>query len=175
MDIGDGGITAATRLVQRQLSRDSARATGVPKNDDESAAYSDDGSNARAFAPSRSKTGNAILLRNPHLAWTAGYWEAHVTVPGKLDFYGVYHVDPDPKNLQPLSIVAKPKGRPNGITLSPDGRKLYVANSDEHALYVYDVAGRRKNQMACVLINAYNKGGTNSQVNDLACSRIFDG
>ena len=48
----------------------------------------DDGSNAWAFAPSRTTSGKAILLRNPHLAWTAGYYEAHVTVPGVLDFYG---------------------------------------------------------------------------------------
>jgi acyl-homoserine-lactone acylase len=48
----------------------------------------DDGSNAWAFAPSRTTSGKAILLRNPHLAWTAGYYEVHVTVPGVLDFYG---------------------------------------------------------------------------------------
>ena len=48
----------------------------------------DDGSNAWAFAPSRTKSKHAILLRNPHLAWTAGYYEAHVVVPGVLDFYG---------------------------------------------------------------------------------------
>jgi acyl-homoserine-lactone acylase len=48
----------------------------------------DDGSNAWAFAPSRTTSGRAILMRNPHLAWTAGYYEAHVVVPGVLDFYG---------------------------------------------------------------------------------------
>lgn len=48
----------------------------------------DDGSNAWAFAPSRTKSKHAILLRNPHLAWNAGYYEAHVVVPGVLDFYG---------------------------------------------------------------------------------------
>jgi acyl-homoserine-lactone acylase len=48
----------------------------------------DDGSNAWAFAPSRTTSGRAILLRNPHLVWTAGYYEAHIEVPGQLDFYG---------------------------------------------------------------------------------------
>jgi acyl-homoserine-lactone acylase len=47
-----------------------------------------DGSNAWAFAPSRTTSGRAILLRNPHLAWNAGYYEAHIVVPGVLDFYG---------------------------------------------------------------------------------------
>ena len=100
MDIGDAGITAATRLVQRQLSRDSARAAGVTRDEDERTTYSDDGSNAWAFAPSRSKTGNAMLLRNPHLAWTAGYWEAQVTVPGQLDFYGDFRIG------SPFAVVA---------------------------------------------------------------------
>jgi acyl-homoserine-lactone acylase len=53
---------------------------------------SDDGSNAWAFAPSRTKSGKAILLRNPHLAWTAGYYEAQLTVPGVVDFYGDFRI-----------------------------------------------------------------------------------
>ena len=52
----------------------------------------DDGSNAWAFAPSRTKSGRAILLRNPHLQWTAGYYEAHMTVPGVVDFYGDFRI-----------------------------------------------------------------------------------
>jgi acyl-homoserine-lactone acylase len=52
----------------------------------------DVGSNAWAFAPSRTKSGHAILLRNPHLNWDAGYYEAHVEVPGKLEFYGDFRI-----------------------------------------------------------------------------------
>jgi acyl-homoserine-lactone acylase len=29
-----------------------------------------------------------LLLGNPHLRWAERYWEAHVRVPGRLDFYG---------------------------------------------------------------------------------------
>jgi acyl-homoserine-lactone acylase len=60
----------------------------------EARAYTDPeaGSNAWALAPSRTRSGNAILLRNPHLAWTAGYYEAHITVPGVLDFYGDFRI-----------------------------------------------------------------------------------
>jgi acyl-homoserine-lactone acylase len=50
------------------------------------------GSNAWAFGPERSKTGNALLLRNPHLSWSAGYYEAHVRVPRMLDFYGDFRL-----------------------------------------------------------------------------------
>ena len=53
---------------------------------------SNDGSNAWAFAPSRTKSGRAILLRNPHLQWTAGYYEAQMTVPGIVDFYGDFRI-----------------------------------------------------------------------------------
>ncbi len=52
----------------------------------------EEGSNAWAFAPSRTTSGRAILLRNPHLAWTSGYYEGHVTVPGVLDFYGDFRI-----------------------------------------------------------------------------------
>jgi hypothetical protein len=27
-----------------------------------------------------------------HLAWTAGYYEAHLTVPGVVDFYGDFRI-----------------------------------------------------------------------------------
>jgi gluconolactonase len=53
----------------------------------------------------------------------------------ELDFYGVYHITP--KGV--LSLLAKPAGRPNGIALSPNGRILYVANSDDRNVRAYDV------------------------------------
>jgi len=53
----------------------------------------------------------------------------------ELNFYGVYHIAPKGE----LSMIAKPAGRPNGITLSPNGRILYVANSDERNIRAYDV------------------------------------
>ena len=52
-----------------------------------------------------------------------------------LDFYGVYHIPPNGN----MELVAKPKGRPNGIALSPDGKILYVANTDERNVRAYDL------------------------------------
>jgi gluconolactonase len=52
-----------------------------------------------------------------------------------LDFYGVYHLTPQGR----LEVIAKPKGRPNGIALTPNGRMLYVANTDEKNIRAYDV------------------------------------
>ena len=71
-------------------ARRAADSTATP--DDGRRAVDDDGSNAWALAPSRTKSGKAILLRNPHLAWTAGYYEAHLTVPGVVDFYGDFRI-----------------------------------------------------------------------------------
>jgi gluconolactonase len=53
----------------------------------------------------------------------------------ELDFYGVYHISPKGD----LQLIAKPTGRPNGIAFAPNGRILYVANSDEHNVRAYDV------------------------------------
>lgn len=53
----------------------------------------------------------------------------------ELDFYGVFHISPSGK----LSVIAKPDGRPNGIALSPDGKVLYVANTDEKNVRAYDL------------------------------------
>ena len=57
-----------------------------------SLANDDVGSNAWALAPERTKSGSAILMRNPHLSWEAGYYEAHITVPGKVNFYGDFRI-----------------------------------------------------------------------------------
>ncbi len=103
-DIGSAGTAAAQRMVTRWLQRDSLASR--PGGDTDASAETDAptsplaplgsdadvGSNAWALAPSRTKSGRAILLRNPHLAWNAGYWEAHVVVPGKLDFYGDFRI-----------------------------------------------------------------------------------
>ena len=51
-----------------------------------------EGSSAWALAPHRTASNAAILLRNPHLSWTAGYWEVHAVVPGRLDFYGDFRI-----------------------------------------------------------------------------------
>lgn len=90
-DIG-GTSAGAIRAYQRLLDptrRDTARR--VPDEPDP-AATDNVGSNAWAFAPSRTKSGRAILLRNPHLNWDAGYYEAHLTVPGVVDFYGDFRI-----------------------------------------------------------------------------------
>lgn len=61
--------------------------------------------------------------------------------PGReLDFCGVYRLSPKEKDGK-LTLLTKEITRPNGIALSPDEKKLYVASSDpDKAIWmVYDV------------------------------------
>ena len=82
--------TGRARRFVRSLMEEPRGAQGddpVP-----SGLHPDDGSNAWALTPERTRSRRAILLRNPHLAWDAGYYEAHVRVPGVLDFYGDFRI-----------------------------------------------------------------------------------
>jgi acyl-homoserine-lactone acylase len=81
-------VDETTAVKVRQFrARQAARRAAA-----DSLARLDQGSNAWAFAPSRTTSGRAILLRNPHLAWDAGYYEVHLTVPGVINFYGDFRV-----------------------------------------------------------------------------------
>jgi gluconolactonase len=75
-----------------------------------------------------------VVSRNGHVYFTDPAFGSQEDAR-ELDFYGVYHITPKGQ----LSVIARPAGRPNGITLSPNGRILYVANSDEHNIRAYDV------------------------------------
>lgn len=85
--------------LMRQWERRLADSVGEPRldlNDLEEENREDDpieaGSSAWALAPARTSSNAAILMRNPHLSWDAGYWELHAVVPGRLDFYGDFRI-----------------------------------------------------------------------------------
>lgn len=48
-------------------------------------------SNGWALGRERTAAGMGMLLANPHYPWTGAsrFWEKHLTIPGKLDVYGV--------------------------------------------------------------------------------------
>lgn len=81
-----GASSLGGQALVRRLREKYEGAPPVPDDP----AWLDDaaGSNAFALAGSRTTTGKPILLGNPHLQWSSLYWEAHVRVPGKIDFYG---------------------------------------------------------------------------------------
>jgi acyl-homoserine-lactone acylase len=94
-DVELASPVAARRFLAR-MEPGMFRLRRAPSANEPPEGYPDDvpdvGSNAWAFAPSRTKSGHAILLRNPHLSWEAGYYEAQVTVPNVMDFYGDFRI-----------------------------------------------------------------------------------
>ena len=53
----------------------------------------------------------------------------------ELGYYGIFHIGLKGK----FDAIARWQTRPGGITLSPDGRSLYVTDADRHAVVAFDV------------------------------------
>ncbi len=53
----------------------------------------------------------------------------------ELGFYGIYSLSP----TGTLQLLDKSLNRPNGITFSPDEKKLYVGDSEARTIFVWDV------------------------------------
>jgi len=53
----------------------------------------------------------------------------------ELDFYGVFRVTARGQ----IEAVARWKTRPNGLALSPNGRTLYVSDSDTQSIHAFDL------------------------------------
>lgn len=89
-------------------------------------ARADEGSNAWAFAPSRTASGKAILLRNPHLSWDAGYYEVHLVIPDVLNWYG------DVRIGRPLFYIGGFNERLGWATTNngPDLEEIYALEVD---------------------------------------------
>jgi acyl-homoserine-lactone acylase len=133
-DISVGATGAASRFLRRL--RGDVPATAAEEGEGAEAcgewAYCvgedaiEEGSNAWAFAPSRTRSGRAILLRNPHLAWTAGYYEAHITVPGELNFYGDFRIG------GPFTIIGGFNEHLGWATTNndPDTDEIYALDAD---------------------------------------------
>ena len=75
-----------------------------------------------------------VVRKDGHLYFTDPAFGGS-TDQRELDFYGVYHITPKGQ----MELIAKPKGRPNGLALSANGRVLYVDNSDERNVRAYDL------------------------------------
>ena len=93
---------------------------------------------AEKFEGKRFNAPNDIVVRKDGNIWFTDPAFGDQTDKRELDFYGIFHISPKGD----LSVVAKQKGRPNGIALSANGKTLYVANTDERSIYAYDVDGQ---------------------------------
>lgn len=90
---------------------------------------------AEKFEGKRLNAPNDITVRHDnHVYFTDPAFGSQMETR-ELNFFGVFHITAKGD----LEVIAKPKGRPNGITLSPAGKILYVVNSDEKKVYAYDL------------------------------------
>lgn len=90
---------------------------------------------AERFEGKRLNAPNDIVVRRDgHVYFTDPAFGAQQDTR-ELDFYGVYHISPKGE----MEAIARWQTRPNGIALSPDGRRLFVANSDERQVRVFDL------------------------------------
>jgi len=95
---------------------------------------------ADKFEGKRLNAPNDIVVRKDgHIYFTDPAFGAQAD-GRELDFYGIYHIP----SKGVIELIAKTPGRPNGIALSPNGRLLYVADSDDRLIRVFDVASNGK-------------------------------
>jgi acyl-homoserine-lactone acylase len=137
LDIGGSSSRKARAFLAKLNPPANPESTRGPSNN-EGLPDPEEGSNAWAIAPSRTKSGKAILLRNPHLQWTAGYYEAHLTVPGIVDFYGDFRIG------GPFAVVAGFNRNLGWATTnnSQDLAEVYALDVDPKATdhYLFDGA-----------------------------------
>ena len=93
---------------------------------------------AERFEGKRLNSPNDIAIRRDGHVWFTDPAFGAAKDARELDFYGIFHITPKGD----LELAVKWKTRPNGIAVSPNGRLLYVTNSDERKLYVFDIDGK---------------------------------
>jgi gluconolactonase len=75
-----------------------------------------------------------VVTKNEHVYFTdPAFGEADEK--RELPFYGVFHIS----SKGVMEAVLKWQTRPNGVAVSPDGKILYVTNSDERNVRAYDL------------------------------------
>jgi len=90
---------------------------------------------AAAFEGKKLNAPNDIVVRRDGHAYFTDPAFGNQEDSRQLDFYGVFHIN----TRGELEAVAKLKTRPNGIALSPNGRILYVADSDSRSIRAWDL------------------------------------
>ena len=74
----------------------------------------------------------------------------------ELDFQGVFRLDPNGR----LRLVADDFNRPNGLAFSPDEKRLYIDDSHEQFIRVFDVAPDGKLSGGKKLVDIQGRPGT---------------
>ena len=89
-DVAAHGLTGVARFAFNRGRVVDRFVAGMERGEDLVVEPEMMGSNLWGFDGTRTKSGNTILMGNPHQGWSqvATYYEAHLTIPGELNFYG---------------------------------------------------------------------------------------
>jgi gluconolactonase len=90
---------------------------------------------AERFEGKRFNAPNDIVVRHDYHVYFTDPAFGDQADHRELDFYGVFHITPKGD----LEAIARLKTRPNGVTLSPGGKILYVADSDARLIRAWDL------------------------------------
>lgn len=80
---------------------------------------------------------NDVIVKKDGSIYFSDPYSTALGAPRDLDFNGVYRYDPKSGSL---SAVVKDFGRPNGLAFSPDESLLYIDDTNEQNVRVYEVA-----------------------------------
>jgi gluconolactonase len=99
---------------------------------------------AEKYEGKRLNAPNDIVVRRDGHVWFTDPAFGGMAENRELDFHGVFHIG----SHGGLELVSAMKTRPNGITLDPKGRILYVTDSDAKCVRAWDVdrAGKATNE-----------------------------
>ena len=89
-DVAAHGLTGIARFAFNRRRIVDRFVSALEGGEDVVVEPEDMGSNLWAFDGTRTKSGNTILMGNPHQPWSqvATYYETHLTIPGTINFYG---------------------------------------------------------------------------------------
>jgi gluconolactonase len=108
---------------------------------------------ASEFEGKRLNAPNDVVVRRDGQVYFSDPASDAVLDPRELGFNGVYHVTPAGK----ISLVAK-MTRPNGVALTPDGKTLYVADTQQRKIMAYDLDAQGNASRERVFIDGIDGG-----------------
>ncbi len=108
---------------------------------------------ASEYDGKRLNSPNDVVVRRDGQVYFSDPASDAVLEPRELGFNGVYHVTPEGK----ISLVGK-MPRPNGVAVTPDGKTLYVADTQQRKILAYDLDAQGNASRERVFIEGIDGG-----------------
>jgi gluconolactonase len=108
---------------------------------------------AQEFEGKRLNDPNDVIVRRDGQVYFTDPAPSNSLEKMELGFAGVYHVAPNGK----ISLIRK-MTRPNGVTLTPDGKTLYIDDTTDKTVVAYDLDDQGNASNGRVLISGIDGG-----------------